>query len=245
MTDINFNDYNSWEKRLKGGDLIIFSSDKGGVSKTILCCERLEYFFNNENIEDTKYMHCGIILPHNSLEFKNRDDNKIYIMEALVSGNINDGIPNIETKTGKNGFQIRELKMVVEKFLKYDENGYVTCFTLNDCLFNDTICEDMKNNKNNKCQLIDEFWEEYRNSKYDFYQLYKSVIIFDCCYGNTKQNVFCSEIAVRFYQKFGYIREKIDCELISPMELGTWSGDLKYECKIFSDIKYILKNIEI
>ena len=225
-------DYEEWESTLKPCDLILVSSP-GLVGKFISVFEMLH------TKKKATWIHAGVVCPHNIIKLKNKEKNKTYILESLVSGF--DGINNIESNKWHNGVQIRDLKEVVTTTIA--KGGKVACMHLKEDLFKKSIHEenDMSTQElkayyseeigMENVNIIRKFWKKYSKSKYDFINCSRSIGLrpFFCCKKNTSKYLFCSEMVIYLYQDLGLISNDIEPEKISPEELGEWCGDIQGE----------------
>jgi hypothetical protein len=203
MEAIILKDLDEWYTQLQDYDVIAFGVDKSLVSRAI------KFFQDLELGRSTKWMHVGVVVPED-FQFEGKVENERYIIEAIISGPINDGIMDAITNSPTNGVQIRNLKQILAKHHKRKD---FAAFRVNFDTDMDNLLE----------QFV-EFWQNYSSKPYDFFHCLNAVIpkkLQHCFFPTMSRDeaMFCSEMAVRLYQFLGYIDPRVNPELFSPEEL--------------------------
>lgn len=226
--------YTEWERTLQPFDLIAFgprpprNEGQGGcclpsagemVSQCLIACQ------SAHTCQQAHWSHVGIAVSGRLIEFA-PDPNVWYILESVVSGPINDGVPDAMTGHGSNGVQIRVLRDVV--MAQHNKSSIVAVHVM------DPYLTELK-------QKFDTFWGKYNDCKFDFVHCCFAVCYVPCSTCCIPQDAyfFCSEMATMFYQECGWISRDVQPEKVSPEELVEFVGDLKSEANIFRQYAHV------
>jgi hypothetical protein len=210
--------YEEIKETLRPFDLVFFKGSDF-VSNSIRNLQKL----NNTSGD---FSHVGMVINSDVLScIKNSQPNKWYIWESTMSGQWNDGIPDIETGEGYFGTQFRSLDAVVDAYSK-NPNTEIAFSSL----FNNPIIK--KDDESNeiytfriqqlKKQLQDTY-EQFNHRIYDanLVNLIATIVPFCRCFRNCTRNesFFCSELVSIIYKKIGIFPWYLNEEDITPETL--------------------------
>lgn len=175
----------------------------------------------------TMWTHVGIAIPNDALSFgqdeaSEENQGRLFILESVISGNLNDGVPAYVQGRAVNGVQVRDLESVVAAAIASGHQVGVVHLK-----YPDTIVFR---------HMVQEFWDDYQYAWFDFIRCFRAVMCFPfvrfiitrslCCAIPDDAFMFCSDLATRFYQRLGFIPGFIDPKTCSPQELVELTGDL-------------------
>lgn len=216
---------------------VIFYHGTGIFSTTIRILETLV-------TDDSRFSHVGIVVTSELLpNVLQLEQGKKYIFESnLVIPNVTDGTPDVRTGKVRFGVQIRSLEEVAKAFTTTEKGNYIALSGLAGSPWSDDKLKTVLTDK------VSKFVEEYGYKGYELNPFSLFSAIFPCC-GRVNQvvehkivdglktipfmndtldidvttvadsTVFCSELAVRLYQRLGIIPNTVDAQSVSPMAL--------------------------
>lgn len=238
-TYIFYRDYTEWLETIQPFDLICFgpssttTSSSSCLSSSYLSCSAYvsEMIRGCQSIElqrcDVQWTHVAIAIRNDHINFGQDvtayEPSQLFMLESVISGDINDGVPDLLTQKWKNGVQVRDFHDVVNAAVEAGNQVGVVHLNMNA----------LKQLDVSKAQ---EFWNRYQHAWFDFSNCFKAVMccpflrfmickIWCCCIPDDAA-MFCSEMATRLYQSLGFIPWFFDAENVSPQELAELTGDL-------------------
>jgi hypothetical protein len=211
------------KSQLRPLDLIVFRGS-GFVSDAIVMVEKLR-------LGSADWSHVGMVVTTDLIPIKNGKPGELYIWESTMSGELSDGVNNVETGKGTFGVQIRNLADVIDKYDASVDSRIGWCALLNNPTVRrpDDSDATYKGRLQSVKETLIEFQSEWGNSTYDYNicRLCASVCdssnTFSVCgvgdiFGRSDK-LFCSELVATIYQLLGLLPADIDPEKISPEEL--------------------------
>lgn len=211
--------------QLKPLDLIVFRGAEC-VSDIISKVEK-KFLGNGE------WTHVGIVVTTDIIDIKNGTSGKLYIWESTMSGQLGDGVNDVELQKGKFGVQIRDLAEVIDHYDKNADSKIGWC----------PLIESPFNKKENETEeayvkriegikfVLNKFHEEKGHLTYD-YNLCNlcSTVCCTCtqarrCICGHSDKMFCSELVANIYELVGIIPKIVDPERIAPIELLGFTND--------------------
>lgn len=237
--------YNNFKNKIKPFDLVLF---KGGdfISDFIRYTQlnNTDTLHNKKyNVNSNQFSHVGIVVTKSILPISSLENNKLYIWESTMSGDLTDGVPNILGESYL-GVQLRDLDLVIKN---YDLNPYtqIAFASLKNNIYEDIIYNfDISNN-------FEKLFALYNGIRYDanFLSLYSAV---DKDYRyyrdtfeeilNTENWLFCSELVALVYKEVGIFPEDIDPKNVVPMDFIGFDNEDKINenvPEVFSKLTFI------
>lgn len=232
MSDLTCNNSIEYEKikdMIKPFDLIAF---RGGDFISDLIS-----FVQEKYIGVGNFTHVGMAVTRDILPSLPDDD--IYVFESTCSYEyITDGVPDIKSKKGVLGVQLRNLKDVISNYIKDEKTKIAWCKLINNPY----------DNENNRESLKNIFIEQYEKYNSKFYEVSAISLLsavfpelrelreikddfFDSIFGfiswfkdepkiKTSPSgwQFCSELVANIYKKIRIISENFDSKNVIPVD---------------------------
>lgn len=213
--------YSEIQNEFRPFDIILF---RGGepVSDAIAFVEKLF-------VGQGDWTHVGMIITTDIIPIKNGKPGKLYIWESTMSGDLGDGVNNVETGDGFFGVQIRDLEQVINKYDNDEDTKIAWCRLINNPILKKETESESDYEVRMKVVKDDilNFYKKHNNTTYDYNCLNLASAVYDHvpkCGKNKK--FFCSELVTAIYQILGLIPKELDPELMSPVEFVTSTDPL-------------------
>lgn len=210
--------------QIKPLDLIVFRGNEY-VSDLISLIEK-DFLGNGD------WTHVGLVITPEILEIENGQPGQLYIWESTMSGQLGDGVNDVESKKGKFGVQIRHLGDVIDQYDKHPKSRIGWCPLINNPLLKKIHESDdhYLQRKMKIINLLQTFHQTKGHVTYD-YNLCNlcSTVCCTCtetrrCLCGRSNKMFCSELVATIYEMLG-IMPNIDPVRIAPVELLGYTND--------------------
>ena len=209
--------YADIKDQIRDFDIIVFCG-ADFVSNTI---KELSQFEQGRNAG--KASHVGVIITTNVVKHPNMEDGVLYIFESTMSGNLTDGVLNIEGKSFL-GCQVRKFDDVVKA---YDSNPKTQ---IRWCKLLDNPLDKMDINEiRAKSQKV---LDKYNGVLYEvnisnlFYAMFPQLRFLRFADDGF---VFCSELAAIIYKELGVIPTESDPRDVVPADFIAQDKDRKVD----------------
>lgn len=206
-------------------DLIVF---RGGECVSDMISKVEKKFLGNG-----EWTHVGIVVTTDIINIKNGITGKLYVWESTMSGQLGDGVNDIELQKGKFGVQIRDLAEVIDHYDKDINTKIGWCPLINNPFIkreNEIEEEYIKRIESLKL-ILNQFHKEKGHLTYD-YNLCNlcSTVCCTCtrarrCVCGRSNKMFCSELVATIYELVGVMPKLVDPERIAPVELLGFTND--------------------
>lgn len=209
-------EYKYIKNNMRHLDLILFKG-AGLFSEAISLTEQIL-------LRNGSFTHCGIVIDPKYMPILrdlNIDKNKLYIFESTLSG-FHHSPQDIQNRDFF-GCQIRDLEAVITSYDK-PKNTKIAWAKLKQNPLDFMTTQKIE-------QISDSSYTDYNYVPYDyspdnlcyaacpnFCDKCSCLCLFRHCIFKKNDKMFCSELVVNLYQKFGLLKD-IDSESVTPTEL--------------------------
>lgn len=211
-------------------DLILFRGSEF-ISTTIRFLEKLE-------VDNGDWSHCGLVVTSDLVPtIKNAKPGKLYVWESTLSGELNDGIYDVESNATVFGVQIRSLDKLVIEYNKRDRK--IAWSKLENNPYDRKKHEDetaYKARFEKLQKLLCDLHLKYQNSMYEINPLRLLAALFPCVrsyrnkIGLGKDLMFCSELVATVYCDIGVLDpQKVDPENVLPVDFISDDKDEEFK----------------
>lgn len=213
---------------LRAFDLVLFSGGKSGVSGFIQCLEKWR-------VGEGDFSHVGMIITSEVLPFQGLKENKLYIFESTQSGNLTDGVVNIEGHAFL-GSQIRDFDLVMKGYDSNPNSSIAVRRLIDNPL--DTM------NINNVKIIMSYLYGRYNHKMYevDILQLFEAMIPSLRKFRSKKMEdkfIFCSELVATIYKAYNILPSDANPSDVVPMDFVAEDEDHKVDRTKFHPVQYI------
>jgi len=181
------------------------------------------------------FSHVGMIITSKTLRYRGLEDNKLYIFESTMSGNLSDGVNNINGQSYL-GSQIRDFAEVLKAYDAPDNTAIAVRRLVNNPL--DTmLIEEVR-------ERMSFIFGEWNHRPYEiilsqlFYAMIPPLRVFRREELENKF-VFCSELVARIYKEFGILPANCNPSDVVPVDFATQDEDNIVDRNKFNEIEYI------
>lgn len=205
--------------QVKPLDIIVFRGAEF-VSDTISLLEKLK-------LGDGDWTHVGIVITPDIIPIKNSVPGKLYVWESTMSGELGDGVDNVETGKATFGVQIRDLEDVIDKY----DNDKETKIGWGQLIDNPLVKSDKETieaylqRKSKISQILSNFDINTGNATYDYNCCDLCSTIYPKCstyskdiFGSNKR-YFCSQLVAKILELVKMMPKAIDPEHVAPVDL--------------------------
>jgi len=212
---------------LKDFDLVLFSSHDT-VGSFIECLEK-------KQVGDGSFSHVGMIITNKTLRFRGLEDDKLYIFESTMSGNLTDGVKNIDNKTWL-GSQIRDFDSVIKA---YDANP-TSAIAIRRIIDNPVDTMDI----NEVRERMSYLYGKYNHILYTvdipllFFAMFPPLRKFRIKRMEDKF-MFCSQLVSKIYIEFGILPKECNAADVIPMDFVAQDQDNMVDRSKFDTIQYV------
>jgi hypothetical protein len=230
--------YSTAKKCIAPLDLILFRGSEM-VSRTIRFLEQLE-------VQNGEWSHCGLVVTSDLVPtIRNAKPDRLYVWESTLSGQLNDGVMDVESNAAVFGVQVRPLDKLVIEYNKPGRRIAWAKLLQNPCNMRDDE-DDVEHELRlaRLQQLMCALHLKYHNELYEINPIRLLAALFPCFRGlrnrfkTGKDLMFCSELVATVYCDIGVLDpQKVDPENVLPVD---FIGDKDEEFKPVNRLPPIL-----
>ena len=224
--------YSEYAKNIRPLDLVLFRG-KDYISDLIRFIQGKvlpEVSSAEYSIPSDAFSHVGVIVTSEILDDDRLEDGKLYIWESTMSGNLTDGVTNIQGESYL-GVQLRDFDNVVESYDE-DPRTRIAVAHISPIFFNEVWGFDEK--YENLKGMFTKIFQKYNGIRYDsnLISLASSISPYfrpirenaEEIFG-TEEWLFCSELVAVVYRELGWFSPSVDPKNVVPMDFIGRDGD--------------------